>query len=61
MVKVNIEIEEKVAEYYNLTPEENVQLMKNIEPMKSSMENQMRVYLECCLADLREMKEEIKK
>lgn len=61
MVKVNIEIEEKVAEYYNLTPDENIQLMKNIKPMKDSLENQMRVYLEHCLQDLKELKNECKK
>ena len=61
MVKVEIIIDEFAQNFYNLSDKELYNILENLRPMKLSMENQMRVYIESALTDLKELKEEIEK
>lgn len=61
MVKVEIIIDEFAQNFYNLSDKELYNILENLRPMKLSMENQMRVYIESALVDLKELKEEIEK
>lgn len=61
MIVVNIEIDENALKFYNLTEEEKEILMNNLKPAKDSFESQIQSYLEDCLQDLKELKEECKK
>ena len=61
MVKVEIIIDEFAQNFYNLSDKELYNILENLRPMKLSMENQMRVYIESALTDLKELNEEIEK
>ena len=61
MVKVEIIIDEFAQNFYNLSDKELYNILENLKPMKLSMENQMRVYIESALTDLKELNEEIEK
>ena len=61
MVKVEIIIDEFAQNFYNLSDKELYNILENLRPMKLSMENQFRVYIESALTDLKELNEEIEK
>ena len=61
MVKVEIIIDEFAQKFYNLSDKELYNILENLRPMKLSMENQFRVYIESALTDLKELNEEIEK
>ena len=61
MVKVEIIIDEFAQNFYNLSDKELYNILENLKPMKLSMENQMRDYIESALTDLKELNEEIEK
>ena len=61
MVKVEIIIDEFAQSFYNLSDKELYNILENLKPMKLSMENQFRVYIESALTDLKELKQEIEK
>ena len=61
MVKVEIIIDEFAQNFYNLSDKELYNILENLRPMKLSMENQFRVYIESALTDLKELKQEIEK
>lgn len=61
MVKVYTEIDKFAQKFYGLSDTEVEIILENLKPMRLSMENQMRVYIENALQDLKELKEECKK